>query len=77
MGKNFEVNIMMFGGRRSGKTSILAAMKECVDHVFSDEKELGLSISSLDFDTMKAVSYTHLTLPTNSQECRSRWSPYH
>ena len=24
-----------------------------------------------------AVSYTHLTLPTNSQECRSRWSPYH
>ena len=40
MGKNFEVNIMMFGGRRSGKTSILAAMKECVDHVFSDEKEL-------------------------------------
>lgn len=55
MGKNFEVNIMMFGGRRSGKTSILAAMKECVDHVFSDEKELGLSISSLDFDTMKAL----------------------
>ena len=23
-----------------------------------------------------AVSYTHLTLPTN-RECRSRWSPYH
>ena len=23
------------------------------------------------------VSYTHLTLPTNEQQCRSRWSPYH
>ena len=25
----------------------------------------------------KAVSYTHLTLPTTRQRCRSRWSPYH
>ena len=25
----------------------------------------------------KAVSYTHLTLPTKEDECRSRWSPYH
>ena len=24
-----------------------------------------------------AVSYTHLTLPTNNPWCRSRWSPYH
>ena len=24
-----------------------------------------------------AVSYTHLTLPTTRQRCRSRWSPYH
>ena len=26
---------------------------------------------------VKAVSYTHLTLPTNTNACRSRWSPYH
>ena len=26
---------------------------------------------------MTPVSYTHLTLPTNSGMCRSRWSPYH
>ena len=26
---------------------------------------------------MYAVSYTHLTLPTISCRCRSRWSPYH
>ena len=25
----------------------------------------------------RAVSYTHLTLPTKEDECRSRWSPYH
>ena len=23
------------------------------------------------------VSYTHLTLPTITVRCRSRWSPYH
>ena len=27
--------------------------------------------------TLLAVSYTHLTLPTTSALCRSRWSPYH
>ena len=26
---------------------------------------------------LDAVSYTHLTLPTNVSMCRSRWSPYH
>ena len=26
---------------------------------------------------LKSVSYTHLTLPTSSERCRSRWSPYH
>ena len=26
---------------------------------------------------MEPVSYTHLTLPTMSLVCRSRWSPYH
>ena len=25
----------------------------------------------------EAVSYTHLTLPTKYNSCRSRWSPYH
>ena len=28
-------------------------------------------------DSFDAVSYTHLTLPTKEDECRSRWSPYH
>ena len=28
-------------------------------------------------NTLEAVSYTHLTLPTILRSCRSRWSPYH
>ena len=28
-------------------------------------------------NTIMAVSYTHLTLPTIQRSCRSRWSPYH
>ena len=28
-------------------------------------------------ERVKAVSYTHLTLPTKLEWCRSRWSPYH
>mgnify|MGYP001828241565 CR=1 FL=1 len=28
-------------------------------------------------DTEIPVSYTHLTLPTTCNLCRSRWSPYH
>ena len=28
-------------------------------------------------DCLTSVSYTHLTLPTRSIKCRSRWSPYH
>ena len=28
-------------------------------------------------DNQASVSYTHLTLPTKEDECRSRWSPYH
>ena len=36
---------------------------------------IGRKIASVE--DMKAVSYTHLTLPTTARRCRSRWSPYH
>ena len=29
------------------------------------------------YETLGPVSYTHLTLPTKLEWCRSRWSPYH
>ena len=34
-------------------------------------------VRMIDPDSLEAVSYTHLTLPTNIIRCRSRWSPYH
>ena len=40
----------------------------------------GFHLYSIDLrqnSDSQAVSYTHLTLPTKSDECRSRWSPYH
>ena len=33
--------------------------------------------SSFTFAGVVTVSYTHLTLPTILNQCRSRWSPYH
>ena len=34
-------------------------------------------IGSIEDIASVPVSYTHLTLPTNTVTCRSRWSPYH
>ena len=33
--------------------------------------------SKMYIESIKSVSYTHLTLPTKLSGCRSRWSPYH
>ena len=36
------------------------------------------NVDGVQNDTVETpVSYTHLTLPTMSLVCRSRWSPYH
>ena len=46
-------------------------------------EDLGYSIQNdgsymvYNADGLLAVSYTHLTLPTTCNLCRSRWSPYH
>ena len=45
------------------------------------EADMNLELATKVYNQLKedgriAVSYTHLTLPTN-RECRSRWSPYH
>ena len=31
----------------------------------------------MELQSIMSVSYTHLTLPTRRDSCRSRWSPYH
>lgn len=45
-----NVNIMMFGGKRCGKTSVISAMKDCFDKVFG--KSTNLEIKIEDEDTM-------------------------
>ena len=68
-------------------------IKENVQGTNSEGKEIRTKMNSLEqkeeiniqpekneetrIQKNEAVSYTHLTLPTRSIKCRSRWSPYH
>ena len=49
---NVEVNVMMFGGRRVGKTSILATMQSCFNDEFGASN---LMITPADTETMFAL----------------------
>ena len=50
------------------------AVKESHDRIAAALLNVGYKFPVAD---ITAVSYTHLTLPTTQQLCRSRWSPYH
>lgn len=50
--KSVEVNVMMFGGRRCGKTSVLAAMQSCFESAFGRSN---LTISAADEDTLFTI----------------------
>ena len=41
------------------------------------KQEAPLVLEQALVENKSPVSYTHLTLPTNTVTCRSRWSPYH
>ena len=45
----------------------------------ANPNDLGVAIVDVEGRKYYAgpVSYTHLTLPTKYNSCRSRWSPYH
>ena len=43
---------------------------------YATVKEM-VQAEKLDAVSVATVSYTHLTLPTITTVCRSRWSPYH
>ena len=47
------VNVMMFGGRRCGKTSVISAMKDCFSNVFGKSTHLEIQIE--DEDTMEML----------------------
>ena len=44
------VNVMMFGGRRCGKTSVIAAMKNCFEKMFGENDDLYVHITD-DYTT--------------------------
>lgn len=47
-----KINVMMFGGRRCGKTSVIAAMKNCFENVLG---KTDLTISVSDPETMSSI----------------------
>ena len=53
------------------------AAADAADTADADEDDAAEAFDALDADACASVSYTHLTLPTNTVTCRSRWSPYH
>ena len=55
-------------------------MKEVAPIAAKIDKEASFPVNTIKLlgeNGIMAVSYTHLTLPTSIQRCRSRWSPYH
>ena len=48
-----------------------------INEINSMDIERQIEIGIISYSDLLPVSYTHLTLPTKSDECRSRWSPYH
>ena len=88
---NRGVLIVISGPSGAGKGTICKALLEKHDDIFISVSATtrnprvgevdGVNYHFLTKEEFKqriaAVSYTHLTLPTSSERCRSRWSPYH
>ena len=76
--------IMQKASYNLSQAEISHLLAKSIDLHFAKEESLfnqGIKALSLFFiphiSDFKAVSYTHLTLPTTGNTCRSRWSPYH
>ena len=74
--------------RNALSLQVIAELRHAFDHLPAETGAVvldgagehfcaGLDLSELAETSPAAVSYTHLTLPTNCAVCRSRWSPYH
>ena len=50
---NCTINVMMFGGRRCGKTSVITAMNRNFEDVFGGKGDLAISMP--DYETMVAI----------------------
>ena len=71
-----DIFLPLSGAHQAANASVPLA---AVESFFGVSREHPLDMDSVrqGFAEVKAVSYTHLTLPTTARRCRSRWSPYH
>ena len=76
-GISFEINegeiVSLIGANGAGKSTTLNTLAGLLkpqsgEILFEETSLVGMPAP---------VSYTHLTLPTKLEWCRSRWSPYH
>ena len=73
------IKIMTYDVENGGMREAGLKQLEYIRQEYSklERENCGLNQTVLNLRKRVAVSYTHLTLPTNSKMCRSRWSPYH
>ena len=76
--QDFETSEVLMLGYMS-EESLDLSLKTGLAHYFSRSRNRIWQKGETSGNTqeIKAVSYTHLTLPTKLEWCRSRWSPYH
>ena len=43
--KECNISVMMFGGRRCGKTSVIAAMKKCFENIYGENSNIVISLT--------------------------------
>ena len=72
MSESAQFNIQIGDDLTWNVAPLLHEVKHALNKLVEDGKT-----SIIDLRSIPPVSYTHLTLPTKEDECRSRWSPYH
>ena len=60
------INVMMFGGRRCGKTSVIAAMKKCFENIYGTD-DITISLPEQDKSAVISDKYTEIESYINKQ----------
>ena len=72
---HWEVDLVL--GKKTKNEPVIITMVERKTRYCLTKKVWGKGAALVQKGVLDSVSYTHLTLPTTSRRCRSRWSPYH
>ena len=72
-------NLVIVDARSVPSKALIDAktIKEKIYNIRNQKVMLDVDLAEIYGYSTRAVSYTHLTLPTTIIRCRSRWSPYH